>query len=130
MTDQTTATADRSTIAGLEQQRWDAQIAADVDALDRLYGAGLRYTHSNGLVDTKDSYLKAIAEGMFDYRSEDRSEVEITVVDDTAVVTGRARFVVVVGGEREVSLDSRYCTVWIRSGGSWRCWCYQSTPVS
>ncbi|MFV0524501.1 MAG: nuclear transport factor 2 family protein [Acidimicrobiales bacterium] len=129
MTDQTTTTGDQATITGLEQRRWDAQIAADLEALDELYGDGLRYTHSNGLVDTKASYLKAIADGTFDYRSEDRTDVEITVVDDTAVVTGRARFLVIVGGSREADLDSRYCTVWIRSGGSWRCWCYQSTPV-
>jgi hypothetical protein len=116
-------------IEALEDRRWAAQIDDDTDALAELLAGELIYTHSNGVVDTKTSYIDNIVNKVFDYRSEKRSDTAIRVVDDTALVTGRAEFVVVVGGDRTVSLDARYTAVWIRRGGTWQFYCWQSTPI-
>lgn len=116
-------------IEALEDERWAAQIAEDIDTLSGLYSDSMRYTHSNGMVDTKQSYLTAIEKRVFDYRSEERSDVECSIVGDTALVTGRARFNVVVGGDREVDLDARFTVVWVRVDGTWQFLCWQSTPI-
>lgn len=116
-------------IEALEDRRWAALLASDVDALGQLLADELQYTHSNGLVDTKDSYLEAITDKTFDYRSEDRSDMAIAVVGDTAMMTGRCAFTVIVGESRTVDLDCRYSTVWVRRGQSWQLLCYQSTPL-
>lgn len=115
-------------ILALEDERWAAQIAEDTAKLAELYSDAMRYTHSNGLVDTKESFLSAIEKRVFDYRSEDRSDVECSVVGDTALVTGRARFHVVAGG-RDVDLDARFTAVWARQGGRWQFLCWQSTSL-
>ena len=52
-----------------EDRRWAAMIAKDIDALSALFADELSYTHSNASVDTKSSYLKAIEERYFDYRT-------------------------------------------------------------
>ena len=116
-------------IEALEDERWAAQIAEDTDKLSELYSDAMRYTHSNGMVDTKESFLTAIEKRLFDYRSEDRSDVECSIVGDTALVTGRAQFHVVVGGDREVDLDARFTVVWVRQDGRWQFLCWQSTPI-
>lgn len=115
-------------IEAVEQERWQAMLAADTEALDRLLADELTYTHSNGLVDTKASLLDAIAVKRFDYRSADRRDVSIAVVGDVAVITGRVAMLV-VAGDREVHLDSRFSSVWARADDRWRFVCWQSTPL-
>lgn len=116
-------------ITALEDQRWEAQIGADTDTLEALIDDALSYTHSNGAVDTKASYLKAIEKGIFDYRSENRTDVTVHVAGDTAMVTGRIAIEVVAGG-REVNLDSRYSVIWAKGADGWRFLCWQSTPIA
>lgn len=117
-------------IEALEERRWAAQIDADLGALEELLDDELSYTHSNGIVDTKRSYIEAIDTEIFDYRSADRSDVTVAVIGDTAMVTGRvAMHVVANKGERSVNLDSRYSAIWVRRDGSWRFLCWQSTPI-
>lgn len=129
MADSAAAETTVSEITALEDRRWAAQIAGDLDALDVLLADELSYTHSNGMVDTKASYIEAIAGKVFDYQSESRSDVKVEVVGDTAMVTGRVAMTVLAGG-RTVELDSRYTVVWIRRDGSWQLLCWQSTPIA
>lgn len=116
-------------IEALENRRWQAQIDEDLATLDELYADELSYTHSNGLVDTKASYIKAIADKKFDYRSEQRTDVSTVVIGDTAMVTGRAAINVIAGGA-ERNLDARYTVIWVRRDGNWQFLCWQSTPVA
>lgn len=113
-------------IADLESRRWAAMIDKDLDALDALFHDRMQYTHSNAMVDDKASYIKAIDERVFDYRSADVTDREIAVVGDTALVTGRAQFHVVAGGH-DVNLDARFSAVWVRDDGRWRFLAWQST---
>lgn len=115
-------------IEQLEDRRWEAQIAPDLEALAALLDDELSYTHSNSLVDTKSSYLAAIEQKVFDYRNQERSDVRTVVVGDTALATGRVVIDVVAGG-RELQLTARYSAVWTRRADGWRFLCWQSTPV-
>ena len=116
-------------IEELENRRWRAQIDEDTATLEQLYADELSYTHSNGHVDTKASYIKAIANKVFDYRGEERTDTSIVVVDSTALVTGRIAIHVVAGGA-ERHLDARYSVIWVRRpAGNWQFLCWQSTPV-
>ncbi|MDH3684158.1 MAG: nuclear transport factor 2 family protein [Acidimicrobiia bacterium] len=119
---------DAPDIHALEDRRWAAQIGADIDELSTLLADELSYTHSNGLVDTKASYLAAIEKKVFDYRDEKRTDTAVTIIGDTAMVTGRIAMHV-VAGERDVNLDSRYSAVWVLRSGSWQFLCWQSTPL-
>ena len=57
----------REAILRLEQEWQDALIAADVAALDRLYAETMIYTHSNGSVDDKKSYIESLRSGKAKY---------------------------------------------------------------
>ena len=123
MTDATTAD-----VLEHEQRRWDAMIAKDTATLAELFADEMSYTHSNALVDTKASYLAAIEQRTFDYRAVQRSDEQVRVIGDTALITGRGEIDVVAGG-REVKLNARYSVVWIRRDGRWQFLCWQSTSI-
>lgn len=112
----------------LEDKRWAAQINEDLESLGDLLCDELRYTHSNTIVDTKASYIEAIANKTFDYRRADRSDTEVQIIGGTALVTGRAD-IHVVAGERDLQLSARYSVVWVDRGDRWQLLMWQSTPV-
>jgi ketosteroid isomerase-like protein len=115
-------------VLALEEQRWQAMIAKDTARLAELFADEMSYTHSNALVDTKESYLVAIEERVFDYQAVERSDGQASLVGDTALLTGRAEIDVVAGG-RAVHLNARYTVVWVRRDGRWQFLCWQSTSI-
>ena len=112
----------------LERRRWDAMIAKDTAVLDDLFADEMSYTHSNALVDTKASYLKAIEDRVFDYKAVRRFDEEARLFGDTALLTGRAEIDVAAAG-RTVHLNARFSVVWARRDGRWKFLCWQSTPI-
>ena len=123
-----TADGDAAEVRDLERQRWQAMIDKDLDTLRQLFADELSYTHSNALVDTKDSYLRAIEERVFDYRGVRHSDDECRVLGDVALLTGRAEIDVMARGSLH-HLNARYTVVWLRRDGRWQFLCWQSTPI-
>jgi ketosteroid isomerase-like protein len=115
-------------VLGLEERRWAAMIAKDTATLGELFAEEMSYTHSNALVDSKASYLKAIDERIFDYQGVERSDTDARRVGDTVLLTGRAQIDVAAGG-RQVHLNARYTVVYVRKDGRWQFLCWQSTSI-
>lgn len=122
------ADAGTTEVLAQEERRWAAMIAKDTATLGELFADELSYTHSNALVDTKASYLKAIEERIFDYQAVERTDTEARQVGDAVLVTGRAQIDVAAAG-RQVRLNARYTVVYVRKDGRWQFLCWQSTPI-
>lgn len=115
-------------IAALEDARYDAMLAADIATLDRLLDPSLRYIHSSGGTDSKESYVAGFASGLFRYRRIARSEQSIQVSGETALVLNRLEIDIDVDGKpREVR--ARALAVWSRASGRWRLICVQSVAA-
>lgn len=115
-------------ILALEERRWAAQIGKDEAALTTLLADELRYTHSNGSIDTKASYMASILNDVVDYQTVDHVETEAQVVGSAAVVNGRAIVGAAVGG-RQLELNIAYTVVWVERDGAWQLLTWQSTPL-
>lgn len=115
--------------AAMERQRWAALVECDLNALDRLFGKDLTYTHSNGMVDTKATYLGALRDGVFRYTSVDLEELRSQTFGATSVVTGLAR-VTTDSKAGELVTNLRYTAVWAPVEGSWQFVCWHSCGVS
>ena len=115
-------------VLAVDQRRWDAMIGNDVDTLDEVLHPSLVYTHSNGLVDTKDSYLKSLRDGVVRYLSAERTETAVIEAGSTAMITGKVTFSVHAFG-RDFMINSRYLAVWIEERGQWRFVAWQNTPL-
>ncbi len=117
-----------SDITQLEDRRFAAQIAGDGPALTELLADNLRYTHTNAVVDTKESYIESIVSGRVTYKDARRTEIDVQMADTCAVVTGRAELdVSTPAGDR--SIVCRYSAIWGAVDGTWQFLAWQSTPI-
>jgi ketosteroid isomerase-like protein len=126
-----TATAEDKTkreVLAAQDRRFAATVAGDVEALGRILGDEVTYTHSNGAVESRDQYLEAIRAGTYRYRSLTPEERRVRLLGDVAVVTGSCR-VVVETGERTLEGRLRFTAVYARQGGEWRLVVWQSTRL-
>ena len=107
-------------IVGLEGELRRAQLAADVEALDRLIDEDLLFTGPTGDLATKAEDLAAHESGMVRFRAHEPEEMRIRKVGtDVAVVALLARLIVDVHGVTHRG-TFRYTRVWHRRDGRWR----------
>src|SRR6185295_14857758 len=85
-------------ILALDRRRFDAMIAGDAGALETLLHRDLKYTHSSGAVDSKESYVRGVREKLWDYLSIDTSNAVMTVYGDTALIHYRLQIDLEVKG--------------------------------
>ena len=118
----------KAAIRELEERRYGAMCAADLDTLNQLFSDSLVYTHSTASADTKASYLAGIRAKKWQYRKIERPIEDIQVHGDCAVITGQVRIEIVVDGTPK-TLSSRFTNVWVKGGKGWQMVAWQSTPI-
>jgi ketosteroid isomerase-like protein len=119
-----------SQVLACDDARLRAMAEADIPTLERLMGATFFYTHRNGMSEGKDAFLDRIRNHLVRYHDPRRSEVEVNVFGDAAVMRGRLRMETeLIQEKRRSSLDNRFMSVWIKSGGGWTIVGYASTPI-
>lgn len=107
-------------ILALNQKWADAMVSGDMAALDRLFDDGLTVTAGNGSTRGKteemnDSKPRPDLKTYF-FNTED---VKVRVYDDSAVVTGTAKWKINSGG-KDVDNEVRYMSVYAKQKGDWR----------
>jgi hypothetical protein len=115
-------------ITALEDERFDAMLAADIPTLERLLHERIGYGHSNAARDTRSSLLGKIASGALDYRRIEHPISEVIVDGDTAVVVGTMRATVVLP-DTTLELAGSTISVWSRSNDEWLLLAFQPTPL-
>jgi ketosteroid isomerase-like protein len=115
-------------VAALEDARYRAMIAGDLEGLARYLSDRLTYTHSNALVESKAEYLASVGKGVFKYRDIKIAERQIRAASGAMLVTGRITIDILLDGQPKM-LQSRFLNVWVEEGGDWRMIAWQSTPI-
>jgi len=120
--------ADRSIAAvrAADDERLGAMRAGDAAQLEAILSDELRYAHSNGQVDTKDSLIKSLANRSMVYESFDYREINFRAASPGIVLmTGR---VIIHAGSagQQVVLDLNFLAVWREENGRWRFLAWQS----
>ncbi|KAF0845328.1 nuclear transport factor 2 family protein [Nocardia caishijiensis] len=129
MTGDTLATAEiESTIRALENARYAAVSAGDVEAFAATAHPELLYTHSNGEVDTLDSYLDKLRRGHYVYHRIDHPVHRIVVAGETVVVAGEMHADITAGGVRK-RLANRAQAIWVREDQCWLLLAYAPTVI-
>ncbi len=106
--------------------RVTAMRAGDRAELDRLFSADLRYAHSNGIVDSKASFIDVLTSGKTKYLAYEYEERTFTrPVPGIALMTGRARIKAESNGGQMDSVLS-FLAVWRQEQGQWRFLAWQS----
>ncbi|WP_144962082.1 nuclear transport factor 2 family protein [Pseudomonas oryzihabitans] len=115
-------------IRELERQRYEAMVEGDCDAFRRLAHPCLLYIHTNGLVDTLDSYLEKLRSGYYDYHSIDHPIEHLEIDRLWAFVVGEMNCAMSVNGHAKTH-HNRAAATWIHANGEWRLRSYQATPL-
>lgn len=118
-----------TTLLELEQQRCSAMVNGDTEHLRQLLHRDLIHVHAKGQVDGFDSYFNT---GGFNvhYKRVERSELDVRVMGNSALMTGRQMLVGVrKNGTGTVTIDSRVMQVWVKEGERWQQLAFQTTPT-
>lgn len=115
-------------ILALEERRRSAMRAADCEALGALLAPDLRYVHSTGVVDTRESLMAKLAGGQIAYRHLAFEQLAVTRTTDAAIVSGEMR-AQVQRGEALLDIATCYLAVWLRRSGAWQLAAFQGTTL-
>ena len=115
-------------VKATDQQRVTALLAADADTLGQLLAPELRYTHANGMVDSKASYMASFISRKVIHKQVATDDVEVIAYDNVAVATGNSHIVVEYKG-RDLDLNIRFTSVYRKQEGRWQMVAWQSTPI-
>ena len=112
-----------------ETSRFEAQVNADAKALAQLLDDGLEYTHSNGDLDTKKSFIDSLTSGTRDYISSVATLETVRIFGDVGVIRGKAK--VTVGGKDRQPQDLHigYTDIWVWKDGRWQMTAWRSARL-
>ncbi len=123
---QQTSSSPVDRLKAVDDARVAAILAADRNGLHAALSPELRYAHSNGVVDTRESFIAALCERKMRYLAYDHQERHFTFpAPGIALMSGRARMRV-LASEGEVDTVLGYLGVWREEGGNWKFIAWQS----
>lgn len=116
----------------VENERIQAVVGVDTQALDRILADTLVYTHSSARVESKAQFIKSLQTGELKYESIKHQDLKARVYGDVAVLIGQSAVQVrsaQTGGQAR-SLDIRFLNVYAKLEGRWQQVAWQSTRIS
>lgn len=116
-------------LTSADEARTAAMKSADRDKLSAIFSDELRYAHSNGVVDTKASFMEILTTGKTKYVGYDVVERTFTFpAPGIALMAGRSRVQAETATGKMDSVLS-YLAVWREEGGQWRFLAWQSCKL-
>ena len=102
----------------------------DYALLDKVLAANLTYTHSNGAVDTKDSYVGKMKAGTMKYVSVDYDDLKVQMLSkDAAITICRAKVVTMAEGKPN-PMSMSLLHVFKKNGKQWQLVAHQSARLA
>ena len=125
---QTAAEVEREVLEA-DQARVKALVENDTAALEQLLAEDLTYVHSNGMLDTKTSYIESLRSGRSSYLTMDMSETAVRAFGETALINARFEARVKLG-DNEVNPKARVLIVYSKRDGRWQMVAWESTSIA
>lgn len=116
-------------LTAADTERVAAMKSADREKLAAILSDDLRYAHSSGTVDTKQSFIESLTTGRTKYVALDYKDRAFTFpAPGIALMAGRAH-VQVVNATGEVDMQLSFLSVWREENGRWRFLAWQSCKL-
>ena len=85
-------------IKDMYRQYWDGMIRKDTDLLHSLMSEDYVLEHMTGVRQSKETFLRGLTGGTFNYYSADHDSIEVHIDGEEAVMTGKSRVLAAVYG--------------------------------
>jgi hypothetical protein len=122
--------ADDPRLAALQaadDERVAALLAASAPRLTAILSEDLRYAHSNGLVDSRDSMIATLTGGKTRYTSWTYTQRKFSFPSpNIALMTGQTKATILKGSE-SINLTLNFLGVWREEKGQWHFLAWQSS---
>ena len=92
---------DRERILELYRQYWRSMIDKDADTLRGLMAEDYVLMHMTGKRQTRETFLKELLDGIFNYYTADHDSIEVELNGDDARMVGKSRVTAAVYGGRK-----------------------------
>lgn len=89
-----------------------------LDSLSAFLHPDLKYIHSNGWIESKDDVLKDLQSGKLVYQKVQVQESQVRQIAQTAIVTGKGNFKVVMDG-KSLDINLLYTEVYVKQKKQW-----------
>jgi hypothetical protein len=122
------AAALEHSLLAAEEARRLAMLAADVATLGTLLSDALAYTHSTGVTDSKQSYLRLLASGALRYETLEFAEPRSRLMG-TAGLVSAVMYAAVRKGDLRRDIASSYLAVWEHTAAGWVLQAVQATAL-
>jgi hypothetical protein len=114
-------------VRAADDERVAATIAADPKRLDAIYSDQLHYGHSNGVTDTKASFVESLTSRRSVYESVEYLQRDF-IHAGPGIVLMKGRALVRAGSVAQRNLlDLNFLAVWREEDGKWRFLAWQSS---
>jgi hypothetical protein len=114
-------------VRAADDERVAAVKAGDRARLEAIFDDALHYAHSSGHIDTKASYIEALASRSTIYETYDYAERRFEpIAEGVTLMIGRVLIHARHGADRS-TLDLNYLAVWREDHGKWRFLAWQSS---
>ena len=111
-----------------EQARFDAMIAKDTVALERMLSKDLVYVHSNALKENKQDHIRSVASGKIVYQEMTHSENRVRIYRKIAINTGAIKVKGIISGN-PFDVKMLYTAVYQKKKGRWQLLSWQTTRI-
>jgi len=118
------------TIEQVVRALYDAMLAHDVAALDRLLAEDAVYVHSPGFAEDKAAFLQGVLDGLYEYEVVRPVSERIMRAEGMAVVYSLLGFQGGPRGQEHPPMQLITTLVWMRRGGDWRLVLRQATRAT
>lgn len=116
----------KSVAIKLEDDRGALMVNADISQLQETLSPDLYYGHSGGYFDTKDSLLKKLSDGTYDYHKLSTVVNKVVSIGEAGFsVQGEVQIVVTING-KHLDMDSIYLATYKREDGVWKFLAHQT----
>ena len=111
---------DEEKIKDIYRKYWDGMIRKDTDLLRSLMSEDYCLEHMTGVRQEKETFLRGLTGGTFNYYSADHDSIEVHLCGDEAFMTGKSRVLAAVygGGKHSWRLQGDFTLR--RENGNWK----------
>jgi ketosteroid isomerase-like protein len=115
-------------VIAAEQQLAAAHFDLDLQTIDHLLHPEYMILQPGGWIEGKQETLASLRSGERSWVVAQSDQLEVRIIDRTAVVTGRWRGKGVNQGQ-PFDYAARFLSIWVREAGRWLNIAYSATPV-
>ena len=111
---------DEEQIKKLYIRYWQCMIDKNADGLRSLQTDDYYLMHMTGMKQSRESFIKGLLDGTFNYYSADHDAIDVRINGDSAVMTGKSRVVAAVYGGGKGSWRLQGDFTLRKENGAWK----------